>query len=76
MKVYLELKNNRSRKFYEVQVIGSDIYINYGKIGSKGKNYIIKNSSLKAFEKLIKKKIKKGYLIKRKIEQLEILFME
>ena len=56
-------------------MIESDIYINYGIIGYKGESYIIEKSSLKVFEKLVKKKLKKGYLVKRKVEQLEILFI-
>ncbi len=66
MKKYLEYKDEKSHKFWEVEVKDNTHTVTYGKVGSNGR------SSTKTFdtaeiakedaEKLIKAKIKKGYV--------------
>lgn len=65
MKTYLEYKDEKSAKFWQVEVIKNTHTVTYGKIGTDGR------SSLKTFDteenaqkdnsKLIAKKTKKGY---------------
>ncbi len=66
MKKYLEFKDEKSHKFWEIEVSGNSHEVRYGKIGSKGrksiKNFDSEDDAKKDAEKLINAKKKKGYL--------------
>ena len=61
----LEFKEGNSNKFWQIKLVGTNVEINWGKIGAKGTTKTMKfNSKDKAVEymdKQIQSKIKKGY---------------
>lgn len=61
----LEFKEGNSNKFWQIKSVGTDVEINWGKIGAKGSTKVMKfDSKDKAVEyikKQIQSKIKKGY---------------
>ncbi len=65
MKKYLEYKDEKSNKFWSIEVLSNRYTVCYGKIGTEGKEQIKEFSSeeeaQKEAEKLIASKIKKGY---------------
>ncbi|MCP4135395.1 MAG: DUF1963 domain-containing protein [bacterium] len=65
MKAYLEYNDNTSNKFWKIEVRGKMHTIQYGKIGSQGRNkkkeFTSKEEAKKAAEKLIASKLKLGY---------------
>lgn len=66
MKRYLTFKDEKSDKFWSVEVAGSDITVVFGKTGTPGvtnqKSFSSPEEALKEAEKLIREKIKKGYV--------------
>ncbi|MCF6348387.1 MAG: WGR domain-containing protein [Flavobacteriaceae bacterium] len=66
MKKYLEFNDEKSSKFWQIEVEGNTHTVKYGKIGTKGqtntKIFTDKITAVKAAKKLISTKIKKGYL--------------
>jgi len=66
MKTYLEYKDDKSSKFWEVLVEGNNATVRYGKIGTKGTakvhEYDSPEKAIAEAEKLAKSKIKKGYV--------------
>ncbi len=66
MKTYLEYKDDKSAKFWEIEVNGTTHSIRFGKFGSKGtiktKEFESDEKALKDAGKLIAAKQKKGYL--------------
>lgn len=61
-----ECVNDKSCKFWEVWLSGSSLFTRYGKIGVDGqvteKNYDSKDTASQEADKIIKQKIKKGYV--------------
>lgn len=72
MKTYLEFKNDKSQKFWEVYFENNNVITLYGKIGSKGKKNIKTHPSEAIakleMEKQIINKIKKGYELPKATE--------
>lgn len=66
MKQYFELKDEKSSKFWEVVLEGTNINTRYGKIGSNGtsntKEYDSAEKAEQEILKLINSKISKGYI--------------
>ncbi|MEM6956029.1 MAG: WGR domain-containing protein [Myxococcota bacterium] len=65
MKAHLEYSDQKSSKFWEIEVDGTSHTVRYGKIGtagqSKTKEFSSHDEALRAAEKLIASKKKKGY---------------
>jgi predicted DNA-binding WGR domain protein len=65
MKNYLTYKDDKSHKFWQIEVTGESFTIAYGKIGTAGTNQTKKFESvekcLTEADKLLKEKLKKGY---------------
>ncbi len=65
MKKHLEYSDEKSNKFWKIEVTEKQHTVTYGKIGAKGttktKEFDTEEKALKDAEKLIKAKIKKGY---------------
>lgn len=65
MKTYLEYKDEKSAKFWEIELSEHTYTVTYGKIGtdgqSKTKTFDTPEKANKGAEKLIAQKIKKGY---------------
>ncbi|MGB1295935.1 MAG: WGR domain-containing protein [Flavobacteriales bacterium] len=65
MKIYLEYKNDKSQKFWEITIETNTFTTRYGKIGSEGqsktKKFDTEEKAKKEAEKLIAQKKKKGY---------------
>ena len=59
-----------SAKFWEVTQNGKDLHIHYGRIGTKGqeqdKSFDSAEAAMVEMDKLVKSKIKKGYVEKKK----------
>jgi predicted DNA-binding WGR domain protein len=66
MKTYLEFKDDKSAKFWEITVTGEGHTVRYGKIGSKGvtktKRFSSEAAALADADKLVRAKTRKGYL--------------
>jgi predicted DNA-binding WGR domain protein len=66
MKKYLEFNDEKSSKFWEIEVSGFSHTVRYGKIGtdgiSKTKVFGTEDEALMDAEKLMKSKMKKGYV--------------
>ncbi len=66
MTKYLEFNDEKSHKFYKIELKGNHFKVVYGKIGSDGKSSIkefdSEDKAKNEAEKLIKQKLKKGYL--------------
>lgn len=66
MKRVFVFKDFKSQKFWSIDVVGTDVEVNYGKLGTDGqtqvKNYATEAEATKAAEKLINEKTKKGYV--------------
>ena len=66
MKKRFELINEKSSKFWEVEVSGNELTVRYGKIDTEGtsktKELADNDAALKEETKLIKSKTKKGYI--------------
>ena len=65
MKTYLEYKDEKSHKFWEIEVKENTFTVTYGKVDSKGQVRLVEFSSneraLLQAEKIIKQRINKGY---------------
>lgn len=65
-KIRLEFTGGKSSKFWQVAITGSKQTVTYGRIGtdgtSKTKAFESKADAIEASERLIQKKLKKGYL--------------
>lgn len=65
MNIYLEYKDEKSAKFWTIEVNGTDHTVTYGKLGTDGqtkvKSFESAEEATKAAEKLVKAKTKKGY---------------
>jgi predicted DNA-binding WGR domain protein len=65
MKVYLEYKDEKSAKFWKIDVNNNTHTVTYGKIGANGqsktKTFDDAEKAIKDAEKLVKAKTKKGY---------------
>ncbi|SET20863.1 DUF4132 domain-containing protein [Thorsellia anophelis] len=63
---YFELKDSKSNKFWQVEQRESDIYVCWGKIGTKGqeqvKSFEDENKATAYMTKLVKEKTAKGYI--------------
>jgi predicted DNA-binding WGR domain protein len=66
MKRYFEFKDDKSHKFWEIEINDDSFTVRFGKIDSQGqtqeKSFESKEIATKEAEKLIKEKLKKGYL--------------
>jgi len=66
MKQRLIYQDDKSNKFWEVEVKGKEMIVRYGKIGSEGqvavKQFASTSGAETAAGKAIAEKIKKGYL--------------
>ncbi len=65
MKKHLSYKDNKSDKFWQIEVTGNTYTVTYGKTGSKGssktKEFASDEAALKDAQKQINAKLKKGY---------------
>lgn len=63
---YLEFRDEKSQKFWEVKVVGSELTVRYGKIGatgqSKTKSFASNADAVLEADKQAAKKRKKGYI--------------
>lgn len=77
MKTYLEYKDDKSQKFWEITLEGKSFTTRYGKIGSDGtsktKVFDTEEKAQKEVEKLISHKKKKGYADEEAIEENSIV---
>lgn len=75
MKKHLEYQDEKSHKFWEIEVKDNSQTITYGKVGSKGqsntKYFPFEEAAINDAEKKIKAKIKKGYF---EISDEEIIY--
>ena len=66
MKRYFEYKDDNSSKFWEITRQGREIIVQYGKIGTGGKQsfkrFETETETIKAFKRLIAEKTGKGYI--------------
>lgn len=66
MKRVFVFQDFKSQKFWSIEVVGTDVTVNYGKLGTDGqtqvKNYATTEEAEKAASKLIAEKTKKGYV--------------
>ena len=66
MKGVFVFQDFKSQKFWSIEVVGTDVTVNYGKLGTAGqtqvKNYATTEEAEKAADKLIAEKTKKGYV--------------
>ncbi|MBW9233440.1 WGR domain-containing protein [Leptospira santarosai] len=66
MKKYLTYQDEGSNKFWSIDVSGSTFTVTFGKVGSSGqssvKTFDDEQECLKEAEKLLREKLKKGYL--------------
>ena len=66
MKRVFVFQDFKSQKFWSIEVVGTDVTVNYGKLGTAGqtqvKNYATTEEAEKAADKLIAEKTKKGYV--------------
>jgi predicted DNA-binding WGR domain protein len=66
MKKYLEYNDEKSSKFWEIQVDGNIHTVRYGKTGVSGqtktKTFTDESEAIKDAEKLVSTKVKKGYV--------------
>ena len=66
MNKYLTFEDDKSSKFWKIEVSGKSYTVNYGKLGSKGtsktKNFSDDESAMKDAEKVLRAKLKKGYV--------------
>lgn len=66
MKRVFVYQDFKSQKFWSIDVVGTDITVNYGKLGTDGqtqvKNFATAEEAEKAANKLIAEKTKKGYV--------------
>ena len=66
MKRVFVFQDFKSQKFWSIEVVGTDVTVNYGKLGTAGqtqvKNYATTEEAEKAAGKLIAEKTKKGYV--------------
>jgi len=74
MKKHLEYKDEKTAKFWEIELEGMSITTTYGKIGTDGKSttkeLATEEKALKEFEKLVKSKTRKGY--KEPVEEIAL----
>ena len=65
MKKHLEYKDEKSHKFWEIEVAGTQFTVTYGRVGtdgtSKTKEFDTEEKTQKEADKIIAQKIKKGY---------------
>lgn len=66
MKKYLTYQDEGSNKFWSIDVSGSTFTVTFGKVGSSGqssvKTFHDEQECLKEAEKLLREKLKKGYV--------------
>ena len=74
MRKHLEYKDEKSNKFWEIAVIENTFTVTYGKIGtdgqSKTKTFESAEKASAEVEKLIKQKLKKGYVENSKVPSM------
>jgi predicted DNA-binding WGR domain protein len=65
MKKYLELKDSKTHKFWEIKIVDNKYMVRFGRIGTQGqetvKEFGSPDEALKEGEKALKSKLKKGY---------------
>ncbi len=75
LKTYLEYTDEKSSKFWTIEVDGNNYTVTYGKLNTKGqqitKNADSNEKALKDAKKLINSKVKKGYVVVSSEEQAE-----
>ncbi|GAA3596313.1 leucine-rich repeat domain-containing protein [Flavivirga amylovorans] len=73
LKTYLEYTDEKSSKFWTIEVDGNNYIVTYGKLNTKGqqitKNVDSNEKALKEAKKLINSKVKKGYVVVPSEEQ-------
>ena len=73
MKQRLIYQDDKSNKFWEVEVKGKEMVVRYGKIGTDGQVTVKKFASTSgaetAAEKAIAEKIKKGYCVEEETQK-------
>lgn len=66
MKTYLEFKDSKSHKFWQIELSGASFTVQFGKVGTAGqtqeKTFADASAAAKEAEALIKSKTKKGYV--------------
>src|SRR5260221_7327681 len=66
MKKHLTFKDNKSDKFWSIEVNGKSFTVTYGKAGTAGqtsvKEFDTEGKCMKEAEKLVSEKVKKGYI--------------
>jgi uncharacterized protein YwqG/predicted DNA-binding WGR domain protein len=64
--IYLERSNDKSHKFYEIKVNGTEVTIRYGRIGTSGRSYSTTYETTEQAQaevaKKINEKLRKGYV--------------
>jgi len=77
MKKHLEYQDEKSTKFWEIEIKGTIITTSYGKIGATGKKSSkdlgTEEKAQKEFDKLVKSKTKKGYKEPEAEEVIELI---
>lgn len=72
MKHYLEFKDDKSNKFWEITIKGKSFIVHFGKTGTEGqtqtKEFSSSAEAKEAAEKLLQEKLKKGYKHKGEVE--------
>ena len=65
MKTYLEYQDEKSHKFWEIEIAENSFTVSYGKVGTNGqsktKTFADVETAEKEAKKLIEQKRKKGY---------------
>ncbi|EMO65006.1 WGR domain protein [Leptospira borgpetersenii serovar Pomona str. 200901868] len=66
MKHHLTYKDDKSDKFWNIEVSGTSFTVTYGKTGTAGqtsvKDFDTEEKCLKEVQKLLSEKLKKGYM--------------
>ena len=61
----LEFREGSSNKFWQIKLVGNNVHLNWGKIGSKGTQKVMKfetrTEAKQYIEKQMQSKVKKGY---------------
>ncbi|EMF82340.1 WGR domain protein [Leptospira weilii serovar Topaz str. LT2116] len=80
MQHYLTYKDEKSDKFWNIDIAGNTFTVTYGKSGTPGqtqtKKFKDEAACLKEAQKLLNEKLKKGYLEKKALKRIKINFLK
>lgn len=80
MQHYLTYKDEKSDKFWNIDITGNTFTVTYGKMGTPGqtqaKKFKDEAACLKEAQKLLNEKLKKGYLEKKALKRIEISLLQ